>query len=80
MFFSCYRMYSVNIVSSQFTGKNATTPVGFTAVLTHDVTLGPHQTLEYDKVLTNIGEVFHNSHERQTRTIYEPDKELFLDF
>ncbi|XP_071143978.1 C1q-related factor-like [Mytilus edulis] len=36
-------------------GKNATTPVGFTAVLTHDVTLGPHQTLEYDKVLTNIG-------------------------
>lgn len=59
-------MYSVNIVSSQFTGKNATTPVGFTAVLTHDVTLGPQQTLEYDKVLTNIGEVFHNLHERKT--------------
>lgn len=29
--------------------------VAFTAILTHDVDLGPKQAIEYDKILTNIG-------------------------
>ena len=37
-------------------------PVAFTAVLTHDVTLGPLQTLEYDKVITNIGNAYDSRH------------------
>ncbi|CAC5400766.1 C1QL [Mytilus coruscus] len=43
-------------------GKNATGQVGFTAVLTHDLTLGPLQTLEYDKVHTNIGNGYDARH------------------
>ena len=37
-------------------------PVAFTAVLTHDVTLGPLQTIEYDKVITNIGNAYDSRH------------------
>ncbi|CAG2248895.1 C1QL [Mytilus edulis] len=44
------------------TGTNATDQVGFTAVLTHDLTLGPLQTLEYDKVHTNIGNGYDSRH------------------
>ena len=36
--------------------------VAFTVVLTHDVRLGPLQTLEYDKVITNIGNAYDSRH------------------
>ncbi|XP_071125818.1 protein BCAP-like [Mytilus edulis] len=32
--------------------------VGFNAVLTHDVSLGPHQTLVFDTVITNVGQAY----------------------
>ena len=37
-------------------------PVAFTAVLTHNEQLGPLQTLEYDKVITNIGNAYDSRH------------------
>ncbi|CAC5416025.1 unnamed protein product [Mytilus coruscus] len=43
---------------------NATSQVGFTAVLTRDVTLGPLQTIVYEKVITNIGKWFFKVHKR----------------
>jgi hypothetical protein len=33
-------------------------PVAFTAVLAHDVTLGPHQAVEFDKIITNVGNAY----------------------
>ena len=30
----------------------------FTAVLVHDVTLGPQQAVEFDKVMTNVGNAY----------------------
>ena len=36
--------------------------VAFYAVLTHAVTLGEHQTVEYDKVFTNVGNTYDSRH------------------
>ena len=47
-------VFILNVESS----NNLQSPVAFTAVLTHDVTLGPLQTLAYDKVITNIGNAY----------------------
>jgi hypothetical protein len=33
-------------------------PVAFTAVLAHGATLGPHQAVEFDKVMTNVGNAY----------------------
>jgi hypothetical protein len=59
-----YSLYIINnsLFNSVFilnvgSSNNLQSPVAFTAVLTHDVTLGPLQTLEYDKVITNIGDM-----------------------
>ncbi|XP_076084054.1 uncharacterized protein LOC143054862 [Mytilus galloprovincialis] len=41
---------------------NAANMVGFTAVLTEDVKLGPLQTIVYDKVITNIGKGYDSNH------------------
>ncbi|XP_063427357.1 collagen alpha-1(X) chain-like [Mytilus trossulus] len=38
--------------------RNTELPVGFTAVLTHDFSLGSYQTIPFDKVLTNKGNVY----------------------
>ena len=54
----CYVIFILNVGSS----NNVPSPVAFTAVLTHDVTLGPLQTLEYDKVVTNIGNAYDSRH------------------
>jgi hypothetical protein len=51
-------VFILNVGSS----NNLQSPVAFTAVLTHDVTLGPLQTLEYDKVITNIGNAYDTRH------------------
>ena len=42
--------------------NNLHSPVAFTAVLTHNEQLGPLQTLEYDKVITNIGNAYDTRH------------------
>ncbi|VDI76173.1 Hypothetical predicted protein [Mytilus galloprovincialis] len=42
--------------------RNVISKVGFSAVLTHDVTLGPLQAIEYDKVITNIGNGYDARH------------------
>ena len=42
--------------------NNLHSPVAFTAVLTHNEQLGPLQTLEYDKVITNIGNAYDPRH------------------
>jgi hypothetical protein len=36
--------------------------IAFYAVLTHDLSLGQHQTVEYDKVITNVGNAYDSRH------------------
>ena len=36
--------------------------IAFYAVLTHDVSLGQHQIVEYDKVITNVGNAYDSRH------------------
>jgi hypothetical protein len=36
--------------------------VAFYAVLTHDLSLGQHQIVEYDKVITNVGNAYDSRH------------------
>ena len=36
--------------------------IAFYAGLTHDVTLGQQQTVEYDKVITNVGNAYDSRH------------------
>jgi hypothetical protein len=57
-------LYIINncLLSSVFILIVGSSLVAFTAVLTHDVRLGPLQTLEYDKVITNIGNAYDSSH------------------
>ena len=33
-------------------------PVAFTAVLAHDVNIGPHQAVEFYKIITNVGNAY----------------------
>ena len=51
-------VFILNVGSS----NNLQSPVAFTAVLTHIEHLGPLQTLEYDKVITNIGNAYDTRH------------------
>lgn len=44
--------------------------IAFTAILTKDVILGPLQTVEYDKVLTNIGHGYDSRHGHFTAPIH----------
>lgn len=43
--------------------------VAFTAALTHDVSLGELQTIEFDKVLTNIGGAYDARHDHFTAPV-----------
>jgi hypothetical protein len=36
--------------------------IAFYAVLTHDLSLGQHQIVEYDKVITNVGNAYDSRH------------------
>ena len=36
--------------------------IAFYAILTHDLSLGQHQTVEYDKVVTNVGNAYNSRH------------------
>lgn len=45
------------------TGTNsAASSVAFSAILNHVITLGTHQAIEYEKVLTNIGHAYDPNH------------------
>ena len=58
MFIAYITLFSNAFILIVGSTNNLQSPVAFTAVLTHDVTLGPLQTLEYDKVITNIGNAY----------------------
>ena len=45
-------------------------PVAFIAVLVHDVTLGPHQAVEFEKVMTNIGNAYDSRDGQFTVPVY----------
>ena len=47
-------------------------PVAFTAVMVHDVTLGPHQAVEFDKVMTNVGNAYDSRDGQLTAPVYDP--------
>ena len=48
--------------------------MAFTATLTHDVSLGPQQTIEYDKILTNVG----NSYESRDGHFNAPVNGVYI--
>ena len=45
-------------------------PVAFTAVLAHGATLGPHQAVEFDKVVTNVGNAYVSKDGQFTAPVY----------
>ena len=45
-------------------------PVAFTAVLAHDVNLGPHQAVEFDMVMTNVGNAYVSKDGQFTAPVY----------
>ena len=47
---------------SKITPPPADAKVAFYAVLTHAVSLGEHQSVEYDKVFTNVGSAYDSRH------------------
>ena len=58
-------VFILNVGSS----NNVHSPVAFTAVLTHNEQLGPLQTLQYDKVITNIGNAYDTRHGQFTAPV-----------
>jgi hypothetical protein len=47
-------------------------PVAFTAVLAHGATLDPHQAVEFDMVMTNVGNAYVSKDGQFTAPVYGP--------